>query len=108
MTSGFWDLFQNTPSSISGYNTQSYPDLGLGGNVNSVTVQLYDPYNFPAVNLFEDDGCTGQSMAFGVRNFTVSGPSNAPVFTEIPEAQYNLIYPALNANSILIPPYIEV
>jgi hypothetical protein len=59
MTSGFWDLFQNTPSSISGNNTQEYPDLGLGGNVNSVTVQLYDPYNFPAVNLFEDDGCVG-------------------------------------------------
>lgn len=82
--------------------------LGLGGNVNSVTVQLYDPYNFPAVNLFENDGCTGQSMAFGVRNFTVSGPTNAPVFKEIAESTYNLVYPALNANSILIPPYVEV
>ena len=73
-----------------------------------MTVQLYDPYNFPAVTLFEDDGCTGQSMAFGVRNYTVSGPTNAPVFEEIPEASYDLIYPALNANSILIPPYVQV
>jgi len=73
-----------------------------------VTVQLYDPYNFPAVNLFEDDGCTGQSMAFGVRNFTVSGPTNAPVFEEFKKSSYNLIYPALNANSIWIPPYTEV
>jgi len=82
--------------------------VGLGGNVNSVTLQLYDPYNFPAVNLFEYDGCTGQSGAYGVRNFTVSGPSNAPIITEIPKSTYNLVYPALNANSILIPPYIEV
>jgi hypothetical protein len=37
-TSGFWDLFQNTPSGISGNNTQAYSDIGLGGNVNSVTV----------------------------------------------------------------------
>lgn len=108
MTSGFWDLFQDTSSSISGNYTMSYPDLGTGGNVNSVTMQLYDPYNFPAVNLFEGDGCTGQSMAFGVRNFTVSGTTNDPVFTEIPKSTYSLIYPALNANSIWIPPYTEV
>jgi len=47
-------------------------------------------------------------MAFGVRNYTVSGPTNAPVFEEIPEASYDLIYPALNANSMLIPPYVQV
>lgn len=37
-SSGFWDLFQNTPSSISGLNNQSYGMVGLGGNVNSVTI----------------------------------------------------------------------
>ena len=47
-------------------------------------------------------------MAFGVRNFTVSGTTNDPVFTEIPKSTYSLIYPALNANSIWIPPYTEV
>jgi hypothetical protein len=57
ISSGFWDLFQNTPSSSSGLNEQSYEMVGLGGNVNSVTIQLYDPYNFPAVNLFESSGC---------------------------------------------------
>jgi hypothetical protein len=69
---------------------------------------LYDPSNFPAVNAFEGDGCTGESGAYGVRNFTVSGPPNAPVIKEIPKSTYMLSYPALNANSILIPPYIEV
>jgi hypothetical protein len=47
-------------------------------------------------------------MAFGVRNFTVSGTTNDPVFKEIPKSTYSLIYPALNANSIWIPPYTEV
>jgi len=48
-------------------------------------------------------------MAFGVRNFTVSGPSNAPVFEEFSISNYtNIVYPALNANSIYIPPYIGV
>ena len=48
-------------------------------------------------------------MSFGVRNFTVSGPSNAPVFEEFAISNYtDLVYPALNANSILIPPYIGV
>jgi len=34
---------------------------GLGGNINSVFVQFYNPYNFPAVTLFEDNYCTVQS-----------------------------------------------
>ena len=83
ITSFFWDEFQNTPSSQSGNLTASYNDLGLGGNINSVTVQLYDLYNFPAVTLFEYANCTVQSQSFGVRNFTVGGNSTVPNITEV-------------------------
>lgn len=48
-------------------------------------------------------------MSFGVRNFTMNGSSTNPTITEFPTANYtNLVYPALNANSILIPPYVTV
>ena len=37
-TSDFWDVSQNTPSMLSGSRTLSFPDRGLGGNVNTVVV----------------------------------------------------------------------
>lgn len=106
ITDGFWDLGQNTPSSCSGECSAEFGDVGLGGNINSVAVQFYDPYNFPAVSIFENDYCAGQSTSFGVRNFTVIGTSTDPIVTEKPYAIYtNLGYPALNGNSIYIPWY---
>lgn len=48
-------------------------------------------------------------MSFGVRNFTVNGSSDNPIIIESLVTTYtNLTYPALNANSILIPPYVTV
>ena len=73
-----------------------------------MTIQLYDPYNFMAVNLFEYTKCTGSSTSLGVRNFTVSGRSKDPVYTEWPSSNYTLVYPALNADSMLVPPYVKV
>jgi hypothetical protein len=59
ITSGFWDVTQDTPSSCSGECSAQFEHIGLGGNVNSVAVQFYDPYNFPAVSIFEYDYCGG-------------------------------------------------
>jgi hypothetical protein len=69
-TNGFWDLLQNTPSSQSGLFTNTFDHIGLGGNINSVGIQLYDPYNAPVITLFEDDYCQGESGAFNTRDFT--------------------------------------
>jgi hypothetical protein len=52
-----WDLAQNTPSSQSGWSQTFFEHKGLGGDVETVFMQLYDPYNFPAANLYEWDSC---------------------------------------------------
>jgi len=38
----------------------------------------------------------------------VSGRSKDPVYTEWPSSNYTLVYPALNADSMLVPPYVKV
>lgn len=67
-----WDLAQNTPSSQSGASQTFFQHKGLGGDIESVFLQMYDPYNFPAANLYEWDSCQGESASLGVRNFTVN------------------------------------
>lgn len=38
----------------------------------------------------------------------MSGRSKDPVYTEWPSSNYSLSYPALNADSMLVPPYVKV
>ena len=75
----FWDVGQNTPSSQSGLWSTSFEALGLGGNINTAAVQFYDPYNYPAVTLFEYSGCAGESLTYGSRSFSVTGTRFNPV-----------------------------
>jgi hypothetical protein len=65
------DFAQNTPSSQAGQAAANFGHVGLGGNIETVYVQLYDPYNFQNVNYFEQDDCTGQSMNFAAHNYTI-------------------------------------
>lgn len=95
-----WDLSQNTPSSQSGLSQTFFQHKGLGGDVESVFMQLYDPYNFPAANLYEWDNCEGESTSLGVRNFTQY--ANGDVY-EKPYSSFNVSYPAKNANSFKVP-----
>jgi hypothetical protein len=41
--------------------------MGLGGNINTAAVQFYDPYNYPAVTLFEYAACSEESLTYGSR-----------------------------------------
>ena len=70
------DFAQNTPSSQAGQLSAIYEHLGLGGNINTIYVQLYDTYNFQAVNIFENDGCAGQSLNFASHNYTMNYTSD--------------------------------
>jgi len=96
-----WDLNQNTPSSQSGYLQTYFEHNGLGGNINTVFVQLYDPYNYPAVTLYEWDSCEGESSSIGVRNFTYNSETNT--VTEKEHSSWPVDYPAKDANSFIIP-----
>ena len=60
---------------------------------------LYDPYNYPAVTLYEWDGCEGESGSLGVRNFTYSDG----MVSEYKYSTWNLTYPAKDANSFVVP-----
>jgi len=75
----FFDLLQNTPSSQAGPYITNFEALGLGGNINSATIQFYDPYNYPAVTFFESPNCQTESLTYGVRSFNVTGTKRNPV-----------------------------
>jgi hypothetical protein len=68
-------------------------------------VQFYDPYNYPAITIYEDDGCTGSSSTFGVRtfNFTLNSTGGTEVIKLDNNYWPNIVYPALNGNSAVIP-----
>lgn len=70
------DFGQNTPSSSAGLQAATFERMGLGGNIETVYVQLYDPYNFQNVNFFEYDNCTGQSLNFAAHNYTMDATTN--------------------------------
>ena len=78
----FWDLGQNTPSSQSGEWSTNFEALGLGGNINTAAVQFYDPYNYPAITLFESSNCSSESLTYGSRSFNVTGTSAAPLLNQ--------------------------
>lgn len=77
---------------------------GLGGNINTASVQFYDPYNYPSVTFFESDGCNDESLTYGTRSFSVTGTSADPVLNMFNSTTFDDIsYPALHANSALLP-----
>lgn len=82
----------------------SFSKVGLGGNINSVAVQFYDPFNYPAVSIYEYAGCSEESTAYGVRSFNVTGTRFKPNVQQGYNSSYPKIsYPALNGNSALVP-----
>jgi len=95
-----WDVSQNMPSSQSGLSQTFFQHKGLGSNIESLFMQAYDPYNFPAANLYEWDNCEGESASFGVRNFTIK--ADGEVY-EQPYSLFNVSSPASNANSFRVP-----
>jgi len=72
------DWSQNSPSSQAGEWHAALDDRGLGGNINTVALQFYDPFNLPSVTIYESSGCTGSSTTFGIRNYTFFGGSENP------------------------------
>lgn len=101
-----WDLDQKTPSSQSGPQTTWFKHPGLGGDINTLYVNLYDPYNYPAVTIFEWDSCHGESQSLGARNFTYY-PSDGSV-TEEEATTFEIKYPAMNGDSFSIPYNVQI
>lgn len=95
----FPNFSQNNPSSQAGKHSTYFDHRGLGGNINTIVMQMYDPYNFPSVTIWEWDDCEGESATYGVRSFERSGDQ----ITEIQSGQISVDTPAEDGNSFYLP-----